>query len=103
MEVLLKCNLYFCGYLWHVDQKICINNLKNVKFSTPLKYYNTYFSPVSSLPKKWMTTVLKTKLENTVNNPAIPGRQKRISYADTNEAKHSSNYQKYSRLRMYKQ
>lgn len=34
---------------------------------------NTYFRPVSSFPKKWMTTVLKTKLENTVNNPAIPG------------------------------
>lgn len=68
MEVLLNCNLYFCGYLCHV-------NLKNLKFATPLvKHYNTYFSPVSSLPKKWMTTVLKTKLENTVNNPAIPGR-----------------------------
>lgn len=35
--------------------------------------WNTYFRPVSSFPKKWMTTVLKTKLENTVNNPAIPG------------------------------
>lgn len=74
MEVLLGV-IYVFVVICAVNEKICINKLKNVKFSTPLvKHYNTYFSPVSSLPKKWMTTVLKTKLENTVNNPAIPGR-----------------------------
>lgn len=38
---------------------------------------NTYFRLVSSFPKKWITTVLKTKLENTVNNPAIPVERQR--------------------------
>lgn len=46
---------------------ICLLNTKYM-----LVYLVTYFRPVSSFPKKWMTTVLNTKLENTVNNPAIP-------------------------------
>lgn len=34
-----------------------------------------YLRLVSSFPKKWITTVLKTKLENTVNKPAIPAER----------------------------
>lgn len=34
-----------------------------------------YLRPVSSLSRKWMTTVLKTKLENMVKRPAMPARE----------------------------
>lgn len=33
-----------------------------------------------------MTTILKIKLENTVNNPAIPGKQGRPSYDKAKQA-----------------
>lgn len=36
-----------------------------------------YLRPVSSLSRKWMTTVLNTKLENIVNRPAMPAREQR--------------------------
>ena len=32
----------------------------------------TYFKPVNSLSRKWITTVLNTKLEKIVKRPAIP-------------------------------
>lgn len=32
----------------------------------------SYLSPVSSLSRKWMTTVLNTKLEKIVKSPAMP-------------------------------
>lgn len=35
----------------------------------------SYLRPVSSLSKKWITTVLNTKLEKMVKRPAIPGRK----------------------------
>lgn len=34
-----------------------------------------YLRPVSSLSRKWMTTVLNTKLENMVKRPAMPARE----------------------------
>lgn len=37
----------------------------------------SYLRPVSSLSRKWMTTVLNTKLENIVKRPAMPAREQK--------------------------
>lgn len=47
-----------------------------VLFADATLYYHTHLRPVSSFPKKWMTTVLKTKLENSVKTPVIPEEEK---------------------------
>lgn len=46
-----------------------------VKLDDTFFVVNAYLRLVSSFPKKWITTVLKTKLENTVNKPAIPAER----------------------------
>jgi len=53
---------------------------KFMVYNTPVngipseKHKLTYLRPVRSLPKKLTTPTLKTKLENTVNRPAMPAR-----------------------------
>ena len=45
--------------------------------------YATYLTPVGSIPKRWMTALLNTKLENIVNSPAMPViRQKNMGTLD---------------------
>lgn len=40
------------------------------------QHLGTYLRPVSSLPRKWTTTMLKTRLENAVKIPAMPATNK---------------------------
>lgn len=69
---------------------------------------NTYFKPVNSLSKKWMTTVLNTKLEKIVKRPAIPKltkfKQKKITlyYKNSNIQSRIIFWKKYYFLQIIK-
>lgn len=45
--------------------------------------FRTYFKSDTSLPKKLMTLEVNIKLENTVNNPAIPEIKKKTKIIKT--------------------